>query len=87
VIASKIATAKDISDTLPIFDLMAYAKKNRLRTRNLHDGYPVPPVRLKEKVGTQAGYWGDDRYDVIVGKNGYIARDGDKLFIVLFYKS
>ena len=84
---AKITAEKKSNRGSKIFDLQSFATKHRYRLRNLHDGFPVQPVKLKKKVGTQAGYWGDDRYDVIVGRNGYISQDGDKLSICLFYKS
>ncbi len=70
------------------FDLTAYAREHRYRLRNLHDGNPVPPARCMDKTGRSTGYWGaDDRMDAIVGYNGYVAMDGDKLSVSLFYKS
>lgn len=71
----------------PPFDLMTYAKEHRLRTRNLHDGNPVPPARTADKTGMVQGHWGHDRLDAIVGYNGYVAMDGDRLSVCLFYKS
>ena len=48
------------------FDLTDYARQHRLRTRNLHDGHPVPPARLmpKQRIGERTGYIGEsDRLD------------------------
>ena len=76
------------SDTTTSFDLAAYARMNRYRMRNLHDGRPVPPAIQKGPCDKTRGYWGqDDRCDAIVGHHGYVAMDGDTLSIFLFYKS
>ena len=75
-------------------DLTAYAHKHRYRLRNIHDGDPVPPARrMKPKGDLPAGHWGyvgqDDRQDAIVGRNGYIAFEGEpgRLEICMFFKS
>ena len=72
-------------------DLVAYARKHRYRVRNLHDGGPVPPARWRHPKGHKpatAGHIGeDDRWDAIVGQHGYVAMDGNKLSVCLFYKS
>ena len=70
------------------FDLVAYARKHRYRLRNLHDGGPVPPAIWKPPKGYRPVCTGDeDRFDAIVGYDGYVAMDGDELTICLFYKS
>ena len=70
------------------FDLVSYARKRRYRLRNLHDGYLVPPAICREPCDRARGYWGkDDRWDAIVGHRGYVAMDGDKLSVALFYDS
>ena len=76
------------SDTTTSFDLAAYACEHRYRLRNLHDGRPVPPAIQKGPCDKTRGYWGqDDRCDAIVGHNGYVAMDEDRLSVFLFYKS
>jgi len=48
------------------------ANKQKLRTRNMHDGGPVPPIRLKGKK-TSRGYSAkEERYEVIICKHGFI---------------
>jgi len=72
------------------FDLVAYARKHRYRLRNLHDGGPVPPAIWKPPKGYRPAYVGDDdRMDAIVGRNGYLADEGEpgRLCICLFFKS
>ncbi len=73
------------------FDLMDYARKHRLRTRNLHDGHPVPPARLMPKHRTRArtGYVGvSDRLDAIVGYCGALTdEDRQGLAVYLHYKT
>ncbi len=72
------------------FDLVAYAREHRYRLRNLHDGGPVPPAIWKPPRGYRPVYVGeDDRCDAIVGRNGYVAFDGELgwLGITLFFKS
>jgi len=57
------------------FDLLAYARERRYRSRNLHDGRPVPPVRLARggEHPRQTGYVGAaDRIDAIVCRDGYV---------------
>ena len=61
------------------FDLLAYAAAHRYRVRNLHDGRPVPPVRIpgRGRRGASAGYTADDdREDAIVCRYGYVTYDG-----------
>ena len=70
------------------FDLVAYAKKHRYRMRNLHDGGPVPPAIWKPPKGGYPSWRGAaERMDAIVGRRGYVAMDGDKLSVCLFYRS
>lgn len=59
-------------------DLLAYAQKHRLRTRNLHDGRPLHPLRVPVGGrGRVEGYVGDeDRMDAIVCHHGYVAEEG-----------
>lgn len=59
-------------------NLMDYAKARRFRTRNLHDGRPLHPVRVPVGGrGRSAGYIGDgDRMDAVIGKHGYIVDEG-----------
>lgn len=66
------------------FDLVAYANQHRYRLRNLHDGNSVPPAISRKPCG---GYPGEERWDAIVGHSGYVAMNGNKLTVVLFYKS
>ncbi len=74
-------------------DLLAYARKHRYRTRNLHDGHPVPPAIVKKTAAVKSpgrvGYVGsEDRMDVVVGSVGYLIDEGDGVLgICLFYKS
>ena len=73
--------------TIRTLDLNAYARSNRLRLRNLHDGGPVPPARRKAKQ-TKIGYvGGEDRSDAIVGQRGYLTAEHGGLGICLFFKS
>lgn len=56
----------------PTADLVGYAKAKRYRTRNIHDGLEVPPVRARGKRKS-IGYTGaTDRCDVIVCYDGYV---------------
>ncbi len=76
------------TNTEQVFDLTGYAKKHRYRLRNLHDGNPVPPARPTRGRGRPTGYIGvEERMDAIVGRNGYVAMDGDELAVCLFYRS
>jgi hypothetical protein len=62
------------------FDLVGYAKTHRCRVRNLHDGYPVPPMLPPKhgRRGHRRGYWSkEDREDAIVCRHGYATDDGD----------
>ena len=84
----------DTTQTLeaPIgFDLMDYARKHRLRTRNLHDGHPVPSARLmpKQRIGERMGYIGEsDRLDAIVGYCGALTDEHEQgLGVYLHYKT
>jgi hypothetical protein len=70
------------------FDLAAYARQHRYRLRNLRDGNPVPPMKPAEKTGMTKGHWAEeDRMDAIIGRDGYIAMDGVRLSVCLFYGS
>ncbi len=72
-------------------NLTEYARKHRLRTRNLHDGHPAPPARLmpKRRASDRTGYIGvDDRLDAIVGYCGALTDEGRQgLGIYLHYKT
>jgi hypothetical protein len=59
-------------------DLLAYARENRYRVRNLHDGHPAPPAKRppRGKRGQDAFGADDDRLDAIVGQFGYIVVEG-----------
>ena len=70
-------------------ELMAIVRDKRYRTRNLHDGYPVPPPR-RPRAGrvSRPAYVGEsDRYDAIVGYDGYITAEDRELGFYLAYKS
>lgn len=71
------------------FDLMEYARQRRYRTRNLHDGEPVPPTKRPKYSGMPA-FIGDDRLDAIIGRYGYVSqvgeRDGRLGFVLLLKK-
>jgi len=73
------------------FDLIEYARRHRLRTRNLHDGHPVPPARLmpKQRIGERTGYIGEsDRLDAIVGYCGALTDEHEQgLGVYLQYKT
>ncbi len=73
-----------------ITDLVEYARKHRCRLRNLHDAGPVPPARRRKSDTAKLGYVGaSDRWDAIVGYDGYIADEGEpgQLGIYLQYRS
>ncbi len=57
------------------------AKRHRWRTRNLHDGHPVPPAKRPPRGNRGQDAFGadDDRMDAIVGQFGYIVLEGDGL--------
>ena len=77
----------DTTTTAPL-NLTEYARSHRYRLRNLHDGGPVPPAIWKPPKGYRPVCTGDeDRWDAIVGYDGYVAMDGDELSVCLFYKS
>lgn len=61
------------------FDLMDYARRHRLRTRNLHDGRPLHPLRVPPSGrGRSEGYVGkEDRMDVIIAEHGYVCHEGN----------
>lgn len=51
-------------------ELLAYARKHRLRVRNLHDAFPVPETRRRGRRRS-AGYTAE-RHTGIVCRDGYI---------------
>jgi hypothetical protein len=54
-------------------DLREYARRHRLRVRNLSDGGPVPPVRRRLRgCGRQAFRHPEDRQDAIICHDGYV---------------
>jgi hypothetical protein len=61
------------------FDLMDYARRHRLRTRNLHDGRLLHPLRVPPSGrGRSEGHVGkEDRMDVIIAEHGYVCDEGD----------
>lgn len=53
--------------------IASLATKKKLRTRNIHDGASVPPMRSSKKTRKSRGYSAKgDRYEVIICKNGFI---------------
>jgi len=52
------------------------ASKQKLRTRNIHDGGPVPPIRAKGKKNSRGHSSKEDRYEVIICKHGFIDNFG-----------
>lgn len=48
------------------------ASKQKLRTRNIHDGGPVPPIRSKGKKRNRGYSAAEDRYEVIICKHGFL---------------
>ena len=57
--------------------IKSLAKKNRWRVRNLHDGFPVPPMTRKRGSARSKGYKDDEsRHDAIVCSFGYVDNDG-----------
>ena len=83
-----ISRSREVKNELGAFDLIQYARDHRLRLRNLHDGHPLPPAISRARRLTRRGYTGaKDRLDAIVGRNGYVAQDGDMLSAFLFFKS
>jgi hypothetical protein len=70
------------------FDLLGYARKQRLRVRNLNDGLPVPPARRRRVPGHRPAYVGaDDRDMAIISRLGYVHAEGDVLGWALLCKS
>lgn len=67
------------------YDLLAYAKEYRYRTRNLHDGCPCPPFKRDEKITIYTGR--EDRFDAVIGKRGYVCQENDCLGFVVSYKT
>lgn len=71
-------------------DLAKYARQNRYRVRNLHDGEPVPPARRRKSNGRRVAYVSaTDRLDVIVGYDGYLVDEGEpcRLGVYMTFKS
>jgi len=62
------------------FDLMTYADRHRYRTRNLHDGRPLHPLRVPVRHrGRSSGYAGDDdRMDAIICRHGYVCIESNR---------
>ena len=58
------------------FDVLKFARKHGYRTRNLHDGYPVPPILTNKQKRRSKGYARPDesRHDTIMCVHGYIDR-------------
>lgn len=74
----------------PRIDLVEYARQHRNRLRNLHDGDPVPPARRQKSSESRVAYIGAfDRWDTIVGYDGYVVDEGEpgRLGICLSYRS
>lgn len=65
-------------DNMP-FDLMIHAKMHRCHLRNLHDGRPVPPARIRGGKRGPASGDGYAREEAIVGRHGYMTADGDRI--------
>ena len=67
-----------------------YAKENHYRTRNLHDGRPVPPAAVDRKKRSakeqaeEALRLGEDRCTAIVGEQGYVFEQDGKLDWLIF---
>jgi hypothetical protein len=69
---------------------MTHAQAHRYRTRNIHDGRPLPPCwldRTARRVPDQAFGAVDDRCDAIVGRQGYVFSQDGHLEVYLAYKS
>lgn len=60
-------------------DLLAYARQHRLRTRNLHDGHPVPPGRGPKQGERGSQAFREERMNAIVGRFGYVTSEGNRL--------
>ena len=69
-----------------------YAKENHYRTRNLHDGRPVPPAAIDRRKRTlkeaaqETLRLGEDRCIAIVGEHGYVFEQDGKLEWFIFRK-
>ena len=61
-----------------LFSLSEFARRHRYRVRNLHDGRPLLPLRVRvRRRGRSEGYVGDDdRMDAIIGRYGYVCDEG-----------
>ncbi len=68
-------------------DLVSYAREHRLRTRNLHDGAPVPPMRRPRGSSPVAYRSVDDRDDAIIGRYGYISQGLTRLEVYMAFGS
>ena len=53
------------------FDLVSYARRHGYRTRNMHDGAPVPPTRRLSEQDRTAYRSTEDRDDAIICRDGY----------------
>jgi hypothetical protein len=65
--------------TLPSHDVIAWARERGYAIRNLHDGGPVPPAQAQPL--RRSACRGEESWDAIVGRNGYVAPDGDRLAV------
>lgn len=53
--------------------VISLARKKKFRTRNIHDGRSVPPMRASKSKKMSKGYTStEDRCDVIICKHGFI---------------
>ena len=59
-------------DAQRAFNLMEWADNNNYQVRNLHDGYPVPPMKVGKRDGRPGYAAPEDRMDVIIGQKGYV---------------
>jgi hypothetical protein len=89
-VPTEVTLRKNVVGIADGFDLSAHARVHRCQTRNIHDGSPVPPARRRKSDTAKLGYVGaSDRWDAIVGCDGYIADEGEpgQLGIYLQYRS
>ncbi len=72
-------------------DLLTYADEHRCRVRNLHDGDSVPPTRRPLNGRRRMVYRAaDDRHNVIICRDGYVAADdgpGDNVAFCVLCRS
>jgi hypothetical protein len=54
------------------FHLIAYAQQHGYRTRNMHDGEPVPPTRRPVDHDPAAYRGAAERDDAIICRDGYV---------------